>query len=53
MRVSLSGCDASDSKLRGGPFAWDDCKKIPWGVLILFGGGIAIAKAFGESDSMN
>ena len=35
---------------RGGALlSWDDCKKIPWGVLILFGGGIAIAKAFGES----
>ena len=28
---------------------WEDCKKIPWGVLILFGGGIAIARAFTES----
>ncbi|MGC6448764.1 MAG: SLC13 family permease [Rubripirellula sp.] len=35
---------------RGGTLlSWEDCKKIPWGVLILFGGGIAIAKAFGES----
>lgn len=29
--------------------SWDDCKKIPWGVLILFGGGIAIARAFTAS----
>ena len=28
---------------------WDTAKKIEWGLLILFGGGIAIAKAFGES----
>ena len=28
---------------------WDSAKKIEWGLLILFGGGIAIAKAFGES----
>ena len=28
---------------------WDEAKKIPWGVLILFGGGIAIAAAFKES----
>ncbi|MBL6725918.1 MAG: SLC13/DASS family transporter [Rubripirellula sp.] len=28
---------------------WEDCKKIPWGVLILFGGGIAIARAFTAS----
>ena len=25
---------------------WDTASKIPWGMLILFGGGIAIAKAF-------
>lgn len=28
---------------------WDTAKKIPWGLLLLFGGGIAIARAFGES----
>jgi len=28
---------------------WDAARKIPWGVLILFGGGIAIASAFVES----
>ena len=28
---------------------WEDAAKIPWGVLILYGGGIAIAKAFTES----
>ncbi len=28
---------------------WDDAKEIPWGLLILFGGGLAIAKAFGSS----
>ena len=28
---------------------WEDAKKIPWGILILYGGGIAIAKAFGQS----
>jgi sodium-dependent dicarboxylate transporter 2/3/5 len=28
---------------------WESASKIPWGVLILYGGGIAIAKAFSES----
>lgn len=28
---------------------WETASKIPWGILILFGGGIAIAKAFGSS----
>ena len=28
---------------------WETARKIPWGLLILFGGGIAIAKAFGAS----
>ena len=28
---------------------WETANKIPWGVLILFGGGICIAKAFAES----
>jgi sodium-dependent dicarboxylate transporter 2/3/5 len=28
---------------------WEDARKIPWGILILYGGGIAIAKAFGQS----
>lgn len=34
---------------------WAEASKIPWGMLILFGGGIAIAKAFaasGLSDSL-
>ena len=25
---------------------WDDAKKLPWGILILFGGGLALAKGF-------
>ena len=28
---------------------WETAHKIPWGLLLLFGGGIALAKAFGAS----
>ncbi len=28
---------------------WDTARKIPWNILLLFGGGLAIAKAFGAS----
>ncbi|MCY4263958.1 MAG: SLC13 family permease [Gammaproteobacteria bacterium] len=28
---------------------WDDAKKIPWGILLIFGGGLAIAKGFATS----
>ncbi|MFO1495312.1 MAG: SLC13 family permease [Lysobacterales bacterium] len=28
---------------------WDTAERIPWGALILFGGGIALASAFGSS----
>lgn len=35
---------------RGGRLLdWNTAAKIPWGVLILFAGGIAIARAFGET----
>ncbi len=34
-----------------GEFAldWDWAKRIPWGILILFGGGLALAKAFSDT----
>lgn len=28
---------------------WDDAKKLPWGLLLIFGGGLAIASAFSSS----
>lgn len=35
---------------QGGPLlSWESAVKIPWGMLILFAGGIAIAKAFSAS----
>ena len=37
--------------LRKGEFAldWDHAKEIPWGILLLFGGGIALSSAFTKS----
>jgi sodium-dependent dicarboxylate transporter 2/3/5 len=38
------------SKASGGRLLeWDDARKIPWGILLLFGGGLAIAKGFSTS----
>ncbi len=38
------------SKANGGRLLdWDDAKNIPWGILLLFGGGLAIAKGFTTS----
>jgi sodium-dependent dicarboxylate transporter 2/3/5 len=34
---------------RGRLLDWETANRIPWGLLILFGGGIAIARAFEES----
>lgn len=28
---------------------WDDATRIPWGIILLFGGGMALAKGFGDS----
>lgn len=38
------------SKTNGGRLLeWEDAAKIPWGILLLFGGGLAIAKGFSTS----
>jgi sodium-dependent dicarboxylate transporter 2/3/5 len=29
--------------------SWDDSKRLPWGILILFGGGLAIAQGFKDT----
>jgi sodium-dependent dicarboxylate transporter 2/3/5 len=55
MTVALAGAVAlflipSGDKERGGQLlSWDVAVRIPWGVLILFAGGIAIASAFTTS----
>lgn len=37
------------SKSEGAILSWDDSKRIPWGILILFGGGLAIAQGFKDT----
>lgn len=38
------------SRANGGRLLeWEDAAKIPWGILLLFGGGLAIAKGFSTS----
>ena len=41
--------------LKKGEFAldWEWAKRIPWGILILFGGGLALARAFSETGLVN
>jgi solute carrier family 13 (sodium-dependent dicarboxylate transporter), member 2/3/5 len=34
----------------GGLLTWKDMKELPWGLLVLFGGGLSLAAAFEESD---
>lgn len=36
-------------KIPGNLITWEEAVKIPWGIILLFGGGMALAKAFGES----
>ncbi|MBQ15396.1 MAG: hypothetical protein CMQ17_13475 [Gammaproteobacteria bacterium] len=39
----------ASKQLGGRLMDWDDAKKVPWGILLIFGGGLAIAKGFGTS----
>jgi sodium-dependent dicarboxylate transporter 2/3/5 len=32
---------------------WGDLKKLPWGILLLFGGGLALAKMLSNSGTLN
>ncbi len=36
-------------KDNGRILVWEDTTRVPWGIIILFGGGMALAKAFGET----
>ncbi|MFB5663406.1 SLC13 family permease [Alteribacillus sp. HJP-4] len=35
---------------KGGLMRWEDMKNLPWGLLLLFGGGLSLAAAFEDSD---
>lgn len=35
---------------RGGILVWKDMQALPWGILLLFGGGLSLAAAFDDSD---
>lgn len=37
---------ATDGKML---MEWDDCKKLPWDIILLFGGGLALAKGFSDT----
>ncbi len=41
-----------ESRETGSLLGWKDCKDIPWGVLLLLGGGFALARAF-ESTGLS
>lgn len=35
---------------RGGILVWQDMRELPWGILLLFGGGLSLAAAFEDSE---
>lgn len=37
-------------KEKGGLMVWKDMKELPWGILLLFGGGLSLAAAFESSN---
>lgn len=39
----------ASTQIGGRLMDWEDAKKLPWGILLLFGGGLALAKGFGTS----
>ena len=48
MALTLFVIPAS-KKVGGRLMDWEDTKNVPWGILLLFGGGLAIAKGFSTS----
>ncbi len=42
--LSLFCLPINQSKKRGFILEWEDTQKLPWGILMLFGGGLALAK---------
>ena len=47
--VTLFIIPTKSQKVKSKLLVWEDTVKLPWGILILFGGGMAIASAFGKS----
>ncbi len=47
--VTLFIIPTKNQKINTTLLVWNDTVKLPWGILILFGGGMAIASAFGKS----
>ena len=47
--VTLFIIPTKSQKVKTKLLVWEDTVKLPWGILILFGGGMAIASAFGKS----
>ena len=47
--VTLFIIPTKNKKVKSKLLVWEDTVKLPWGILILFGGGMAIASAFGKS----
>ncbi|MFT5571081.1 MAG: sodium-dependent dicarboxylate transporter 2/3/5 [Cyclobacteriaceae bacterium] len=45
--ISLFLIPASDKSKR--IIHWEECKEIPWGIILLFGGGLALAKGFSQT----
>ncbi|PYZ97633.1 anion transporter [Alteribacter lacisalsi] len=52
--ISMVGATAMfllpSKNAKGGLMKWDDMKNLPWGLLLLFGGGLSLAAAFEESN---